>query len=134
MKDITASYFKDPTVLVFAIIEKDGSILIVQRLNRQKRSIWSLPGGAVKPGETRTQALVARCHEQCGVEIAPQDEIAKQEISPTSSTYIFSTTYIEGHLKPSKNVLNVTWFPFDSDLKKLQLPKVQLQAIQVYLQ
>ena len=52
---------------VHAISNAEGHVLTLKRTYGNKG--WSLPGGAVDPGETIHQALLRECHEELGVEI-----------------------------------------------------------------
>lgn len=45
----------------------DGQILLLKRTYGNKG--WSLPGGAVDPGETIHEALFRECKEELGVEV-----------------------------------------------------------------
>lgn len=45
-------------------ILKDGLILMVRHRHRDGREYWTLPGGAVEPGETFEQAAVREMREE----------------------------------------------------------------------
>ncbi|WP_010275889.1 NUDIX hydrolase [Paenibacillus senegalensis] len=49
------------------ISNSEGQILLLKRTYGNKG--WSLPGGAVDPGETIHQALIRECREELGVEV-----------------------------------------------------------------
>ena len=50
-------------VRVCAAIVRDGAILMV-RHEHEGRTYWTLPGGAVEPGETPEQAIVREVREE----------------------------------------------------------------------
>lgn len=63
------------TVVVAAVIERDGRVLIGQRKPGKWHSLkWEFPGGKVEPGEAPAAALVRELEEELGIraEIGPQ--------------------------------------------------------------
>ena len=55
---------------VFALIENEGKILLVQRSSRSTRpGQWCLPGGGVKRDETLEQACVREVKEETGLNV-----------------------------------------------------------------
>ncbi len=48
------------------LVEKDGKILLVKRLNKTFRGWWCLPGGHAEPGETPEQAAQREANEEVG--------------------------------------------------------------------
>ena len=55
--------------VVAAIIEKDGKILIAQRLKGEFASLWEFPGGKIEIGETPEQALIREIEEEFDTEL-----------------------------------------------------------------
>ena len=63
------------TVVVAAVIERDGRVLIGQRKPGKWHALkWEFPGGKVEPGEAPTAALARELEEELGIraEIGPQ--------------------------------------------------------------
>lgn len=50
--------------VVAAIIEKDGKILIAQRLKGEFAGLWEFPGGKIEDGESPKQALIREIEEE----------------------------------------------------------------------
>ena len=64
--------------VVAAIIERDGRILIGQRMPEQSHPLkWEFPGGKVEPGETPAQALARELDEELGIQVSRSEEIAR---------------------------------------------------------
>lgn len=55
--------------VVAAIIEKDGQILIAQRLKGEFAGLWEFPGGKIEEGETPKQALIREIEEEFDTEL-----------------------------------------------------------------
>ena len=56
-----------PRLGASACVWRDGRVLIVQRGKPPLVGIWSLPGGAVEPGETAMAAAARELAEETGV-------------------------------------------------------------------
>ena len=66
--------------VVAAIIEREGRVLICQRMPGQTHPLqWEFPGGKVEPGETPAEALARELEEEIDVRGARGDEIARYE-------------------------------------------------------
>jgi len=67
-----------PLVVVAAIIERDGRILICRRASSDSHPLkWEFPGGKVRPGEDPASALRRELWEELGVHVEIGDEIAR---------------------------------------------------------
>ena len=59
-----------PRLGASACVWREGRVLIVQRAKPPLTGIWSLPGGAVEPGETAKDAAARELGEETGVTAA----------------------------------------------------------------
>jgi len=67
-------------LVVAALIERDGRVLICQRRKKGRHALkWEFPGGKVEPGETPRQALVRELREELGLEATLGEEIVRYE-------------------------------------------------------
>ncbi|HMD32707.1 MAG TPA: (deoxy)nucleoside triphosphate pyrophosphohydrolase [Candidatus Acidoferrales bacterium] len=58
----------EPIIVVAAVVERDGRILICQRRRGDRfELLWEFPGGKVKPGETLEEALRRELREELDV-------------------------------------------------------------------
>jgi len=63
-------------VVLAAVIERHGRILITQRLEHAHLGgLWEFPGGNSEPGETHPTCLERELHEELGVEAVVGDEL-----------------------------------------------------------
>src|SRR2546421_5063550 len=68
------------TIVVAAVIERDGRILIGQRKVGQRHALkWEFPGGKVEPGEAPEDALRRELEEELGVQAVIGGQIADYE-------------------------------------------------------
>ena len=68
--------------VVAAILERDGQILIGQRMAEQSHPLkWEFPGGKVEPGETPEQALIRELDEELGIRVEAFAEITRYQFT-----------------------------------------------------
>ena len=66
----------DAIVVVAAVVERDGRILICQRRRGDRFELkWEFPGGKVKAGETLQEALAREIREELNVSVEIGAEI-----------------------------------------------------------
>jgi ADP-ribose pyrophosphatase YjhB (NUDIX family) len=66
-------HFSDPKVAVGVLIEKEGEILLVRRVNTPGEGKWTLPSGFVDSGEDPREAAARECLEETNLEIQVGD-------------------------------------------------------------
>ena len=65
-------FFRDPKLVVTALIEHDGRVLLVRRDIEPGRGLWGMPGGYVDWDEHPEAAMARECREETGVEVAAE--------------------------------------------------------------
>jgi len=98
------TYFHNVATSASAIIEIDGSILMIERNNDPGKGMLGLPGGFVNPGEKAEDAAVRECFEETGLIAAnplfvgswPNEYIYKNVIYKTCDIYF--SAQVEGGL------------------------------------
>jgi len=65
------TYPQRPYLAVSAAIFRDGKILIVRRARSPALNLYTLPGGAVEPGESLADAVIREVHEETSLSIEP---------------------------------------------------------------
>lgn len=112
-------YPKKPILGVGALIYDGDRVLLVQRGNEPLKGFWSLPGGAVEPGEKLEQALLREVLEETSlvVRIVRFGEIFER-IMPDSAGNIeyhyvlldYVCEIVEGEPRPGSDSADVRWF------------------------
>src|SRR6266542_1617639 len=62
-------HFVDPKVAAAVLVELDGRVLLVRRINEPFRGLWSLPAGFVNGGEDPAEAAARECLEETGLDV-----------------------------------------------------------------
>jgi ADP-ribose pyrophosphatase YjhB (NUDIX family) len=65
------TYPQRPYLAVSAAIIRDGKVLLVRRARNPALHLYTLPGGAVEPGETLINALAREVREETSLSIEP---------------------------------------------------------------
>jgi 8-oxo-dGTP diphosphatase len=90
-----------PIVVTAAVIERDGKVLIGQRLKGQQHSLkWEFPGGKVESGESPRDALIRELWEELAIRAEIDEEITHYEYTYPGRRpihlYFFSVTKFQG--------------------------------------
>jgi ADP-ribose pyrophosphatase YjhB (NUDIX family) len=64
-------YPQAPVCAVGAIVFRGSEVLLVQRGKPPAQGKWSIPGGAVRLGETLESAIVREIREEAGMDVKP---------------------------------------------------------------
>lgn len=74
-------FFRNPKLVVTALIEEDGRVLLVKRDIEPGRGLWGLPGGYVDWDEHPEGAMVRECQEECGLRVEAQQLLSVQHVT-----------------------------------------------------
>ncbi len=62
-------HFSDPKVAAAVLVEQDGGVLLVRRMNVPQQGKWTLPAGFVEADENPELAAVRECLEETGLHV-----------------------------------------------------------------
>jgi len=76
-------------LVVAAVIERDGKILIAQRRRGGRHELkWEFPGGKVEPGEEPRAALERELREELAIEAVIGEELSREQVGYPGRTPI----------------------------------------------
>jgi len=115
-------HFEDPKVAAAVLVEQDGRILLVRRVNVPYQGLWTLPAGFVDAGEDPARAAERECLEETGLSVRVThvlDVIAGREHERGADfVIVYQAKVLGGILSPDDDADAVEWFESD-DLPSL---------------
>jgi ADP-ribose pyrophosphatase YjhB (NUDIX family) len=107
-------YFIDPKVAAAILVEQDGRVLLVRRVNEPFRGLWTLPAGFVNGGEDPAEAAARECLEETGLFVrvlGVLDVIAGREHERGADFIIvYQAEVTGGELVPADDADAAEWF------------------------
>jgi ADP-ribose pyrophosphatase YjhB (NUDIX family) len=111
-------HFNDPKVAAAVLVEQEGRILLVRRVNEPYRGMWTLPAGFVDAGEDPARAAERECLEETGLTVCVTrvlDVIAGREHERGADFVILYQAEVNrGQLSPNDDADAVEWFDLAS--------------------
>jgi 8-oxo-dGTP pyrophosphatase MutT (NUDIX family) len=102
----------DPTRGAAAVIfDGAGNVLLVKENYDRRR--WSLPGGAVEPGESDEDAVVREVAEETGVGARVDAKVGSYGLDNGFTAVAFLCSIVEGKpvVPPTGEIAEVIWAP-----------------------
>ena len=107
-------FFRDPKVVVTALVEREGRVLLVRRDIEPGRGLWGMPGGYVDWDEHPEAAMVRECREETGVEVAAEGLISVQHVTLAQGEGAVVLSYrarlLRGQAEARDETQEVGWF------------------------
>ena len=107
-------HFEDPKVAAAVLVEQDGRVLLVRRVNEPFRGFWTLPAGFIDAGEDPARAAERECLEETGLSVRVTrvlDVIAGREHDRGADIVIaYQGKIITGILSPGDDADAADWF------------------------
>lgn len=125
-------HFVDPKVAAAVLIEQEGRVLLVRRVNEPFRGLWTLPAGFINGGEDPAEAAARECLEETGlnVRVTRVLDIIPGKEHPRGADFIivYQASVIDGALRPDDDADAVEWFAREN------LPPLAFRATQKVLE
>jgi 8-oxo-dGTP diphosphatase len=110
-------HFLDPKVAAAVLVEQEGRVLLVRRVNTPFQGRWSLPAGFVDAGEDPRAAAARECLEETGLRVRIAgllDVVTSREHSRGASIVIVYRGEVQGgELGPRDDADAVGFFALD---------------------
>jgi ADP-ribose pyrophosphatase YjhB (NUDIX family) len=114
---------------VAAVLIEDGRLLLVKRGHPPAAGKWSLPGGAVEPGERLAEAARRELREETGLDAEPLgvvwvlnnvvlDEAGRVKYHYLIVDVLFDSGSVRGELRAGGDALEARWIPVDEALSR----------------
>ena len=111
-------FFADPKVAAAVLVEQEGRVLLVRRLNEPRRGKWTLPAGFVDAGEDPSTAAERECFEETGLTVkvySVLDVITGHEHSRGANIVIvYNADILSGELQAGDDVDAAEFFPLNN--------------------
>jgi ADP-ribose pyrophosphatase YjhB (NUDIX family) len=124
-------HFADPKVAAAVLVEQDGRVLLVRRVNEPFRGLWTLPAGFVDAGEDPARAAERECLEETGLAVCVQRvlEVVAGREHPRGADFVivYQAEVVRGELRAGDDADEVSWFPYSA------LPPLAFAATQTVL-
>jgi ADP-ribose pyrophosphatase YjhB (NUDIX family) len=108
-------FFRDPKLVVTALVEREGRVLLVRRDVEPGRGLWGMPGGYVDWDEHPEAAMARECREETGVEVAAERLISVQHVTLAEGEGAVVLSYrarlLRGQAEARDETQEVGWFP-----------------------
>lgn len=125
-------HFVDPKVAAAVLIEQEGRVLLVRRVNEPFRGLWTLPAGFINGGEDPAEAAARECFEETGLNVRVTGvlDIISGKEHPRGADFIivYRAAVVGGDLKPDDDADAVEWFAREN------LPPLAFRATQKVLE
>ena len=124
-------HFVDPKVAAAVLVEREGRVLLVRRVNEPFRGLWTLPAGFVNGGEDPAQAAERECLEETGlsVRVTRVHNVVAGKEHPRGADFVivYHAEVVGGELAPADDADAAEWFALDA------LPALAFRATQKVL-
>lgn len=124
-------YFPDPKVAAAVLVEREGQILLVRRVNEPYRGDWSLPAGFVDAGEDPARAAERECLEETNLQVQVTrllDIVSGREHARGADFVIYyRAEMVSGDLRPGDDADRADFFRLED------LPPIAFKATREFL-
>jgi ADP-ribose pyrophosphatase YjhB (NUDIX family) len=124
-------HFEDPKVAAAVLVEQEGRVLLVRRVNEPQRGLWTLPAGFIDAGEDPARAAERECLEETSLSVRVTrvlDVIAGREHERGADfVIVYRAEILGGTLSPNDDADAVEWFEYN------KLPPLAFTATQKVL-
>lgn len=108
------THFEDPKVAAGVLVEKEGTVLLVQRALDPELGRWTLPAGFVDAGEDVRQAAARECLEETGLDVEVGDVLevfsGREHAQGADIVIVFRAIVRGGDVRPGDDAQAAAFF------------------------
>ena len=127
----TVVYF-DPKVAVVVFIERDDTVLLIQRAVDPGRGKWALPAGFVDYDEAPEEAAIRETLEETNLRVKIDKLLAvfpKRDHGLADIVIAYSAVHVDGEAKAGDDAAAVGWFDRDGLPPLVFYPSITLTGL-----
>ena len=116
---------------VFAIVPRNGEILLIKRGVEPHKGHWCPPGGIIDEGETPEEAVVRETKEETGLDVSVVKKLKEVTGPVTGGKHgVYLCTFDGGRLTSAPpETIDVRWVHHD-DLSNYIIPSFMMELLQ----
>lgn len=112
-----------PTPAVIGVVVREGSVLLVRRINPPDAGKWGFPGGKIELGETLRAATAREVKEETGLLVSPNRVVTALDVLDRDAQgslrfhYVLIAVlcdWVSGVTQPAGDVSDAAWFEIAS--------------------
>lgn len=104
-------HYQNPNLVIGAIAEWEGKILLCRRAIEPRHGLWTTPGGFMENGETTTEAAIRETLEEAGARIAIGELFSMYSLPYINQVHLqFRATLLDLDFAPGPESLEVKLF------------------------
>ena len=122
----------EPIVVLAAVVERDGRLLVTQRLqDTHLAEYWEFPGGKCEPGETHDACLARELREELdtGADIGPEILVTEHAYAERTVRLHFRWCRLHGDPRPMLGQA-IRWVTRE-ELPTLKFPEADQELIRI---
>ncbi len=124
-------HFEDPKVAAAVLVEQEGRVLLVQRVNEPGQGLWSMPAGFVDAREDPARAAERECLEETGLVVAVTHFMGvvagREHANGADMVLAYRARILGGELRAADDAADAAFFSRDA------LPPLAFRATRVML-